>query len=234
MQFWIASYPRSGNTFLRILLRNRFGIVSSPPPSRRPATETIADSAFFQPYHRDANAVAGLEGAKTHALPVPGDTQPAVYIIRDGRDSLLSYAYHTLNFIQNKSLDEITTGELLSTLRNLIIERNSPYKTWSENVEAWLVREHTLIIRFEELVAEPSRVADRVVSFLDASIPVQSEAIPSFGELKSSDPRFFRSGRRGQWPEVFTPELHALFWKHNGSTMTRLGYRPGPPLKASA
>lgn len=195
MQFWIASYPRSGNTYLRILLRNRCGIVSSPPPSWRPASTTIADTAFVQPYHRDANALAGIEGAKTHALPVPGDTQPAVYIIRYGRDSLLSYAYHTLSFIQNKSLDEITTGELHSTLRNLIIERNSPYKTWSENVEAWRGRDNTLIFRYEELVTEPIRVADRVVAFLDPSILVRSEAIPSFGGLKSSDPQFFRSGR---------------------------------------
>ena len=28
MQLWLASYPRSGNTFLRILLRHRYAIRS--------------------------------------------------------------------------------------------------------------------------------------------------------------------------------------------------------------
>lgn len=224
MEFWIASYPRSGNTYLRLLLRNRYGVVSTPAPSRRPATRTVPGSDFFQPYFRDEHAVAGVEGMKTHGLPPPGDARPAVYLVRDGRDALTSYAHYALAFVYDAPPAEVTTDRLRETLRNLILERGSAYGTWAENVEAWAGRGDTLVVRYEELVADPAGTTDRIVAGLGLTLPVVSEALPSFGELKTSDPRFFRRGSAGGWRELFTPELLDLFREHNGAAMRRFGY----------
>jgi len=234
MEFWIASYPRAGNLYLRILLRNRYGIVSIPMPARNPIPRTFPNSEFFQPDYRDENTVAGIEGLKTHSPPDPNDSRPAVYIVRDGRESLVSYAHHALTFQYSCPPEEITHERVRAVIRELILETRSAYKTWSENVEAWAVHPNTMMLRFDELIADPARATDRAVASLGLNLPIVSEALPTFAVLQSAKPQHFRSGKRGEWQELFTPELHELFWKHNGSTMTRFGYPKNPPLKASA
>ena len=80
---WLASFPRSGNTFFRIILYEVYGIESSA-------------------FHRDPNRKLNLHYdrypvVKTHLLPnqlIPDDSNiPAVYLVRDGRDALVSMAH---------------------------------------------------------------------------------------------------------------------------------------------
>jgi hypothetical protein len=233
MEFLIASYPRSGNEFLRAMLRNRYGVVSTPPPSAGPALQTLPGTTLFQPYYRDPTAVVGIEGRKTHEPPRPGDARPAVYLVRDGRDSIVSYAHRALVFVHHCSPAEITTERLRATIRDLILQRESAYKTWSENVELWFARPNTQVVRFETLVADPARVVDQIVDRLGLRLPAVSDAVPTFGDLNSARPLHFRSGKGGEWRELFTPELHDLFWKHNGETMARFGYGPSSQDKAA-
>jgi hypothetical protein len=231
MDFWIASYPRSGNRFLRTVLSHRYGIQSIDPnlPNAGKASANSPQDAS-KPHVAASSPTPESEprlevlGLKTHHPPTPGDTRPAVYLVRDGRGALVSYAHFALNFIYNCPPEQVTPERLLATLRDLILEKRTAYKTWSENVEAWLARENTLIIHFEELIAEPIRVADRIAGFLGLDLPVVAEDVPTFDELKAKQPLLFRKGRKNEWQEVFTPELHRLFWDHNGETMIRLGY----------
>ncbi len=86
---WLASYPRSGNTFFRIVLHEVYGIPSST-------------------FHReDAYPVdddyASYPVVKTHLLPheiVPQNPDiPAVYLVRDGRDAVVSMAHHRTDLV---------------------------------------------------------------------------------------------------------------------------------------
>jgi hypothetical protein len=65
-------------------------------------------------------------------------------------------------------------------------------------------------------------------------LPVVSHEVPTFTELKAIDPEFYRKGKRGEWQEVFTPDLYDLFWEHNGKTMLRFGYPHLPPVRKAA
>src|ERR1700749_4593844 len=99
---WLASYPRSGNTFFRILLKNLFGFESHTVYSMANARPEIeADiprmiRIIGQPpsecsiefLHRDSDN----HFVKTHDLPGE-DTNPAIVLIRDGRDAVVSYAH---------------------------------------------------------------------------------------------------------------------------------------------
>jgi hypothetical protein len=227
MRFWLASFPRSGNTFLRIVLRTRYAVRSVCTESERtgPAPRTFRGSGVLTPDYEGPGdpVVPGVLGLRTHALP-PNVTDPAVYVVRDGRDSLVSYAHFALAFVKNLPPEEITPQRVAAKVREFILEPRLQYGTWSQNVDAWTRRPNTLVVRFEDLVERPGPVVDDVVDRLGLRLAVASEAIPTFGELNSAAGKFFRRGAAGAWPEVFTPELHSLFWKHNGTTMTRLGY----------
>jgi len=235
MEFWLASYPRSGNSYFRILMRNRYGVPSIDQECpEEMETATLRGTRFVRAHHHDPSAPPQVMGLKTHKPPEPGDTRPAVYIVRDGRDSLVSYAHFALSFVY-KNASEVVTPEILrNTIRDLILEPNSPYWTWSRNVEAWAARSNTVVLQFEELITHPGRIADRAVVALGLKLPIISEEIPTFGELKAVDSNFFRKGKRGEWQEVFTPELYDLFWQHNGATMTRFGYPHLPPLRKAS
>jgi hypothetical protein len=161
-------------------------------------------------------------------------TDPALYVVRDGRDSLVSYAHFALVHVKGMSPNEITPGQVANKVRELILYPRLNYGTWSQNVDAWTRRPNTTVIRFEDLVSRPAEVVDPVVRDLGLNLKIISEAIPSFEELHRASEHFFRRGAIGTWGEVLSRDLHALFWKHNGAVMERLGYRFGTPLRASA
>jgi hypothetical protein len=235
MEFWLASYPRSGNTYLRILMRNRYGVPSIDHECpEEMETPTLRGTSIARAHYRDPGVPQQMLGLKTHKPPEPGDTRPAIYIVRDGRDAMLSYGHFALSFVYKSAPEEATPERLHDTIRDLILEPNSPYLSWSQNVEAWLARENTAVVRFEELIADPARVADEAVARLGLKMTVVSELIPQFGELKAVDPQFFRRGKRGEWQEVFTPYLYDLFWERNGETMLKLGYPDLPPPRPEA
>ena len=237
MQLWLASYPRSGNTFLRILLRHRYAIRSVCTEFERaaPAPRTIRKSAILTPDYASAEdpVIAELIGMKTHALPTTS-ADPALYVVRDGRDSLVSYAHFALTEVKGFELDEITPGLVANKVRDLILFPRLNYGTWSQNVDTWTRRPNTIVIRFEELVARPGPTVDRAIAELGLDLPIVAESIPSFEELHRASGTFFRRGRVGTWTEIFSRELHALFWKHNGAVMERLGYPYGTSLRAAA
>ncbi|HRW76650.1 MAG TPA: sulfotransferase domain-containing protein, partial [Saprospiraceae bacterium] len=87
---WLASFPRSGNTFFRNVLYEVYGIESST-------------------YHQEANYPLEadydqFDVVKTHLLPsqlVPADPRiKKVYIVREGRDALVSIAHHRKDIVQ--------------------------------------------------------------------------------------------------------------------------------------
>jgi hypothetical protein len=237
MHLWLASYPRSGNTFLRILLRQRYAVRSVCTEFERdtPPPRTIRRSAILTPDYASAEdpVVPDVIGLKTHALPA-NTTDPAFYVVRDGRDSLVSYAHFALTHVKGVAIEEITPGQVTNMIRELILYPRLNYGTWSQNVEVWTRRPNTIVIRFEELVSRPAETIDRAMAELGIGLGIHSETIPTFEELHQASGRFFRRGAIGAWSEVFSQDLHALFWKHNGAVMKQLGYPYGPPQRASA
>jgi hypothetical protein len=86
---WLASYPRSGNTFFRIVLEEVYGIESSIYHHN---PELVLDAAYA-PYPM----------VKTDLLPdqlEPNNPDiSAIYLVRDGRDSLGSMAHHRSDLV---------------------------------------------------------------------------------------------------------------------------------------
>ncbi len=228
MIVWLASFPRSGNTFLRIALHRLYGVRSSVVynvdgvaerlgrelvgfEDRAPAgdeAKRASDMSHFIKTHRQRDE-------RTH------DIDRAICLVRDGRDALVSWA-------RLQSEDQPDTFE--SRLREMI-ERDSRRGTgsWGTNVLSWLQppARQRIVLRFEDLIFAPERILARTVNELVPDLQLAEDAVtPSFADLKAIDGGFFQTGLTGRWREEMPASLHDLFWSRpdNREAMNLLGY----------
>ena len=170
---------------------------------------------------------------KTHHLP--SDNYPAIYLVRDGRDSLVSYTHYLISFRDNSLKSywqrKIKTifgwNEYTETLIDLIVSSDRNYGSWSENVKYWMGRDsNTCVIRFEELLKNPYEHIAKVMKAMNVqtNVLIKDSKIPSFEELNTKWPQFFRQGKSGNWRQDMTSEIQDLFWKYHGEVMEEIGY----------
>lgn len=231
MFHWLASYPRSGNTFFRVLLKECFGFLSH-------TIYPFSGKSLFGEYVRvDSEEIHALKHSdeiswvKTHELP-PDEEYPAVYLTRDGRDSLVSYTWFALENV-DRIEGPISPEQYYDRMKGLICDP-SPFGTWSENVQSWLHRPRTVIVRFEELIARPIEVINSVMKSLrlDLRSTITADQVPTFADLRRLKPYLFRSGKTGQWKSSMPADLQKLFWELHGETMRDLGYDTSNALAA--
>ena len=157
MIVWIASFPRSGNTFCRTLLHSlydqkTYSIYNDPEIGAMGVTAQEQLPGSFEELARHER----LYFVKTHLAP--SDDSPAIYLLRDGRDSYVSLAHHqvirhaTPRFYDGPLLRLLGTTYYQELLEHIV--RNS---SWSGHVVSWTRRTagKTFVIRFEDLIREP-------------------------------------------------------------------------------
>ena len=226
MLIWIASYPRSGNTFFRHALKRVYGVDSFEKYSWGPDHTSVNLEGHRGLANRSLAEMSKEDEhyfIKTHDLP--DDDRPAIYLVRDGRDALISHAHFTLVYDQKVANPSPTLFH--DTLRSLV-ETDSSFGGWSGNVRAWTARSApTAIVKFEDLISDPlgsvRRAMDQI-SFRSPEAPFPK--LLAFDELHRTYPQFFRRGKIRAWREKMPHDLHQLFWRRHGETMRQLGYRP--------
>lgn len=236
MIVWLASYPRSGNTFLRIVLHRLYGVPTysvyedDDPVAQRVGPELVG----YRP--KPAERTAMIDSAevfftKTHKRP-KADGCPAIYLVRDGRDAVVSRA--RLLASEQAAGDHQQRFERLlrEEITRPYIEGQPSSGTWGGNVLSWLGKASApvALLRYEDLVVDPRGSVERAVSsLLPALVPNASANIPSFHDLHAIDKSFFRLGVVGSHRDEMTPELHELFWAQleNAIAMRQLGYSEG-------
>lgn len=230
MIIWLASYPRSGNTFFRVLLNHHYGIHTYSVYEDRLLTERRVDWEIVGHLPRPIPISNMIESertflVKTHDLPQ--DNLPAIYLVRDGRDALVSYTHYVLTFEQDENKKD-THATFHHTLHDLI-NYNNAFGGWGPNVLAWAQREApTAIVKFEDLVnsSKPFTILQNALEKLGYAnyLPIVTEEPPSFQELHNQMPKFFRKGKIGSWREEMSTDLQALFWEKYGEVMKLMGY----------
>jgi hypothetical protein len=222
LRVWLASFPRSGNTFLRAVLNMSYDIPSDTVYAGEWEGLSMGwGGALPSP---DASLVDGptndLRVTKTHELAAADDPTPAIYLVRDGRDAYVSYAHFAME-TDPTAHRERTYNDVLRGF----VESRDQFGGWSQHVEAWTRRDaSTAVIHFEQLVAGPEATVARACAELDMPLPASSGRVPSFAELKVWRPTWFRQGKIGSWKREMPAEIEALFWEVHGATMTRIGY----------
>ena len=222
MIVWLASYPRSGNTFFRVILNSIFDIKTYSIYDDRGdigADEKTSDIVGHEFLPEDFNIQKARESKetfyiKTHELldKRVHENDKTIYLIRDGRESSLSYTKHRNLY-----------SEVTVRLKD-IIYGNTFVSSWGEHVASWNPknRDNTLLIKFEELIKNPSLFIEQISHFLEKP-PVNGE-IPTFEELKQINPKFFRSGKTNSWEDIYTEEEHIAFWMVHYHQMIEYGY----------
>jgi|SRR5579883_1857444 len=225
MIIWLESFPRSGNTFFRILLNRIYGfqtdsIYYSADSANvsRGDTRTLMELMGQSPVRRtldDLEDDPGVHFVKTHDV-----------IIRDGRDSLVSYAHFVLR--TERGIVHPTYQDFCQVLEHLI--RSKGFGGWSKNVEAWANRVgDERVICYEELIRNPLGAMARALSDMPIEAVRRGTDVPSFQELQNSVPWFFRRGTVGAWRDEMPRALHELFWAYHYRAMERFGYPRSDP-----
>lgn len=221
-KIWIASFPRSGNTFFRNVLFHVYGL------------DSLEDESLVKERHTKDPLVF----IKAHLLPYQLKTynpkkDVVVYLVRDGRDSICSLAFKRKNLIDPESSMHQNFLEATKA------DRGSFFGGWANNCRLWLAEE-CILVRFENLVKDPKAVfaeLEKVIALPKANwdeLPTfekQKQGIAKHGiepdyNYQGGDfsQKFFRKGEIGNWRTEMPLEFQQLFWKNSADMMTRLGY----------
>lgn len=184
---WLASYPKSGNTWLRFLV---YSYLYGPPDSSADVGERIPDI-----HHGTALEVpaGGRLPVKTHLRPGPhhplmNRTDGFVYVVRHPKDVLLS----NLNYARlanPQAFDDRAYVEHF--IRHMGIQSwiSGGIGSWPGNVAGWLAALSDwpgAILRYEDLKADPHAQMRKVVPLIDDG-PVDEARIARAVQASSID-----------------------------------------------
>jgi hypothetical protein len=267
---WLASYPKSGNTWLRAFLANyfidgpgpvsindmqkiSFGDSSAPAYADlgrcNPATLSPPQVTALRERHLERISRNGqVNFVKTHNAHsrisgrwlIPARlTRAAVYLIRDPRDMVLSYADHF-------ALDPDKAAVAIASPQNVVPTNSRTVMqflgNWSDHVRSWgRAKEFpVLVLRYEDLLSDPAAQFEKVLRLIGAPIDPDTlaqatrfssfdvlaaqEAAAGFREKGGAQTRFFRRGVSGQWRDALPDDIVAKITADHGAVMKRHGY----------
>jgi aryl sulfotransferase len=256
---WITSYPKSGNTWVRLLVCNlAFGVQKSAAALNELAPDVHELGSALQP--PSSPAFMKTHFCHSPALPLAQHTAGAVYVARDPGDVLLS----NFHYAQRLGGALADPGRLEAYLESFLAARGDPrwvqkqMGTWDAHVHSWLGMQHdfpVLPLRYEDLLREPVRQAQRLCAFLGlAREPAEIEravAGASFSSMRAIEERdiraknvgifykpylqpsidgglrFMRSGQSGEAQRTLSRAQRLRMIETFGSTMRQLGYDTG-------
>ncbi len=226
---FLASYPRSGSTWLRFLLFESIAGRSSGFGNVNQSIPDVKEHKIGLPLMPNGGRLI-----KTHEIYHP-EYRKAVYLVRDPRDVALSeYAYQTALGLVNQPLDEY--------LRVFLTKGVNPFSSWSAHVESWLSAplssDNLLLVKFEDLRRDSVKSVAEIVEFFgmvpDKERIRQAIANNSVERMKAKEKetpqraskkgQFIRSGSVGGWRANLTEEQVKVVRDHAGALLTRMGY----------
>ncbi|MDH5527460.1 MAG: sulfotransferase domain-containing protein [Nitrospirota bacterium] len=166
---WLASYPESGNTWLRFLV---YSYLYGPPETSAQVGDKIPDihhgPRLSAPQGTDQMFV------KTHLMPGPNHpfmdrTHGFVYVVRHPKDVLLS----NLNYARLSTSGEFDAQAFAEHfIQHMGVESwiGGGIGTWPGNTAGWLsalTRFPGVILRYEDLKADPHGQMVRVARLID-------------------------------------------------------------------
>ena len=198
MFIWLASYPKSGNTLLRsmlaayffsedglynfdliknikqfpnIILFERLGI------DIKNEKEVVKNYIKVQESFNNKNSVQFLKthsylfNIDSHAFTDLNNSLGSIYIVRDPRNVVTSYANHT-NIGVNEAADDLINltqmgGDLGKTKGS---ERTKVFTgNWGDNFNSWKsfkFQDRYLLIKYEDLISEKEKTFIKVLKFI--------------------------------------------------------------------
>ncbi len=226
---FIVSFPKSGATWMQCLLTGLLLGMDTRYLSDKLSQEIYPDIHMKSYYKRfyDFNFF------KTHNLPNP-KYKKVIYLVRDGRDAMISY-YH-----MNKALG------LNVTLDEMIINGKGVFPCkWHEHVHAWLENPYSseiLYIKYEDLLLNTKAEIKKIMAFIPlkreeeiikrvisgCSFQHMKEKEKKWGQENRNWPRnksFFRKGKIGTFKEEMPKHLIKFFEQEAKTELKKWNYQ---------
>jgi hypothetical protein len=229
---FVIGYPKSGNTWLCYLLayclNAQFDNFDDPGPHN-------INGEFMEKYLTGRLSHHSYQGEigklwKTHQLNILNrDNQPVIYLVRDGRDVMVSYYFYKNYYLKNnRGGVEIDEKEKISNfIKSYTLE-------WINHVKEGLKLYSNIIVRYEDLKESTELSLSEIFEKLKLriSLPIIRESIEIFDfknianrkpgkEERSS---FFRKGIVGDWKNHFSKDDLKFFYRKAKYVLNRLGY----------
>jgi hypothetical protein len=227
MLVWVASFPRSGNTFLRIILHRLYGIRTSTVYDIDGVAERVGQELIG--YTERPGILADMRASsephfiKTHRQRDADvdENDPAICLVRDGRDALVSWA--------RQASEEDPDSYEAALLTKISNDATAGTGSWGNNVLSWLQppSPRRIVLRYEGLIRDPRAAVTPIIAAVAPHLPQKPDvAIPSLAELRLHDDRFFRRGHVGSHHDELPAQAHQLFWSRpdNQAAMRLIGY----------
>ena len=225
----IVGYPKSGNTWMQYLIASAvYGIDVTAAPDA--LIQDLVPDVHFKRFFKRYFPVTFF---KSHFLPRP-DYRKVVYLVRDGRDAMVSY----LHFVEGQTGGKIDFLALVQAKEGLF-----PSK-WHEHVEQWSANPHKaqmITVRYEDLKRDTVGELQRICEFAglprDRAVLEKAAEQSSFSSMKKREQtfpwenpdipkskQFVRRGEVGSHKDEMPPEVIAAFLAEAGDTLRKTGY----------
>ena len=245
---YVVGYPKSGNTWLCYLLayclNAEYDDLDDPGihPQNSYQRKFVKGGLPHPSYQYQVGRIL-----KTHSLTTPDQNADSViYLVRDGRDVMVSYYYYQNSFLATRSIGKrerikkflknlsSTVSSSNSTTESLSIFLHEHTVDWVYHVQSWLAQNPRIVIKYEDLKLNPQITLEAIFQKLNAE--VSSETIQraidtfSFERLsarqsgKEDNKSFYRKGIVGDWKHQFSPEDMSFFRKSASSVLKALEY----------
>tara|TARA_B100000614_G_scaffold192320_1_gene173418 strand:- start:630 stop:1487 length:858 start_codon:yes stop_codon:yes gene_type:complete len=198
MFIWLASYPKSGNTLIRALLASYFfskdgvfnfeiiknikqfphaGVFEKLGININNEKEVIKNYIRAQESINQKNSIQFL---KTHSYLFNIENNPftdlnntlgAIYIVRDPRNVVTSYAHHnslTVEESADRMIGSLEYGGKTSSEH--ISDRTKVYMgSWSSNYNSWKSFQSPgkyLLIKYEDIIIDKEKILIKILEFI--------------------------------------------------------------------
>ena len=233
----LASYPRSGNTWLRFLL---FELLTKQPATFETINHPNSPVPDIIDYRQSPPLLpGGGRLVKTHE-PYRRDYRKAVYLVRDVRDVVSSeYNYLRRLGINFTSFDEF--------LRLFLKGKVNGYGNWDRHVRSWLEAERTnrgkiLVVKYEAMRYREKYTLLQILDFLDMDVDmkavhsvIQSNSIEAMRHREAiarktvyknyrEDIDFVGQGSVGGWRQILTDSQIRLIEMYSKEALKQLDY----------
>ena len=196
MIIWLASYPKSGNTWLRSIVSSLlysksgnfdFELLKNIRqfPEKQFFKDIIDDFSNFDEIKSNwitaqekINLSQDLRIFKTHQGKYTlGEhnftndeiTLAVIYIVRDQRNLVSSISHH-FNFTLDKACEFLLSPEIIGNGKSWEEKKDGMYNLlgkWNDHYRSWTVnKENLLLIKYEDLVKDVDTQMNRIINFL--------------------------------------------------------------------
>lgn len=232
----IYSFPKSGNTWIRVILGSIMANNASQIPDLH--NQQLSEAHTFNG-HRFFKLHAGYN--VKHWRDQKLDTTQVVHIRRNPLDVFVSY----LNFISDNvtgtapikfsSVEEIHGTDLFDlyfdtfvTTGHVALEFAQTTGSYFDHNNFWMTQSEVpaILLKYEDLLADTQTALAPLRDFLGIDDATLSSALRETSTATKPDGKFFWKQKKNNYLDYLTDRQIDLFVKYRGEECRALGYEP--------